>query len=177
METDTAAAISSIKTLMSQSLSPTAPNSSPLSLVSHTIQPPLPQLKALKKAITEQVTELQKKGHIRGAALSLEEMLNPIKEDNIGETGFGFPGGDEEIVEMVTGVADGEDEDEGSEDDDNKPSVGEVTKPREALEICAQMERLCLIAIFKIVGTATTSPLFGLKTSNNCFSLISAQIP
>ena len=45
---------------------------------------------------------------------------------------------------MVTGVADGEDEDEGSEDDDNKPSVGEVTKPREALEICAQMERLCL---------------------------------
>ena len=34
-----------------------------------------------------------------------------------------------------------------------------------------------IIAIFKIVGTATTSPLFGLKTSNNCFSLISTQIP
>ena len=34
-----------------------------------------------------------------------------------------------------------------------------------------------VIAIFKIVGTATISPLFGLKTSNNCFSLISTQIP
>ena len=35
---------------------------------------------------------------------------------------------------------------------------------------------ICLIAVFKIVGTAAISQLFGLKTSNNCFSLISTQI-
>ena len=34
-----------------------------------------------------------------------------------------------------------------------------------------------IIAVCKIVGTATTSQLFGLKTSNNCFSPISTQIP
>ena len=32
-------------------------------------------------------------------------MLNPIKENCVGEAGYEFPGGDEEIIARVTGVA------------------------------------------------------------------------
>ena len=49
----------------------------------------------------EQVDELQRRGHIQGTALTLDEMLNPIEEDCVGETGFEFPGGDQDILNRV----------------------------------------------------------------------------
>ena len=70
-------------------------------------------------------------------------MLNPIKEDCVGETGFEFLGGDQDILNRVAQGADAEEVEE-SEDHEGEPSVAEVTKPCEALEICAHMEKLCL---------------------------------
>ena len=95
-----------------------------------------------------QVAELQKRKCIQGTALSLGEMLNPIKENCVRETGYEFPGGDEEIIARVTGVAHSNDgADSGSEDEEAETGevhTEEVTKPSKALDICAQMEKLCL---------------------------------
>ena len=91
----------------------------------------------------EQVDELQRMGCIQGTALTLDEMLNPIEEDCVGETGFEFPGGNQDILNRVAWGADAEEVEE-YEDDEGEPSVTEVTKPSEALEICAHMEKLCL---------------------------------
>ena len=142
-EEDTAAMINSIKALSAEALNPAPSNPQSTSVISHTPWPPLPQLDALEKAIMEQVNELQRGGHIQGTALILGEMLNLIKEDCVGKTGFEFPGGDQDILNRVAQGADAEEVEE-SRDDEGEPSVAEVTKPSKALEICAHMERLCL---------------------------------
>ena len=141
-EEDTAAAINSIKALSAKALNPAPSNSRSTSVISHTPRPPLPQLDALEKALMEQVDKLQRRGCIQGTALTLDEMLIPIEEDCVGKTGFEFPGGDQDILDRVAWGADAEEVEE-SEDDEGEP-VAEVTKPSEALEVCAHMERLCL---------------------------------
>ena len=100
-EEDTAAVINSIKALSAKALNPAPSNSRSTSVISHTPRPPLPQLDALEKAIMKQVDELQRRGHIWGTALTLDKMLNPIKEDCVGEMGFEFPGGDQDILDRV----------------------------------------------------------------------------
>lgn len=67
-------------------------------------------------------------------------MLNPVEEDIVGETGAEFPGGDKDIIERVIH---GDDE-ESDEDEEDEEPLPEVTTPSKALDICAQMERLCL---------------------------------
>ena len=69
----------------------------------------------------EQVDELQRRGRIQGTALTLDEMLNPIEEDCVGETGFEFLGGDQDILSRVAWRADAEEVEE-SEDDEGEPS-------------------------------------------------------
>ena len=68
-------------------------------------------------------------------------MLNPIEENCVGETGYEFPGGDEEIIARVIEVARSNDgADSGSEDDEAETSevhTEDVTKPSKALDICA----------------------------------------
>ena len=66
-------------------------------------------------------------------------MLNHIEEDCVGETGYEFLRGDEDIIAKVTEQAHGDDK-EDSDDDEVENVAGEVTKPGEALEVCAQME-------------------------------------
>ena len=75
-------------------------------------------------------------------------MLNPIEENCVGETGYEFLGGDEEIIARVTGAACSNDgADSGSEDEEAETGevhTEEVTKPSRALYICSQMKKLCL---------------------------------
>lgn len=87
----------------------------------------------------EGILVLQRKGHIQGTPLTLEEILNPIEEDSVGKTGFEFPGGDCDIIDKVTGWTNAEDEESESESDEDKQVV-EITKLSEALAICACME-------------------------------------
>ena len=128
-ETDTVAAIAAIKPLFENATNPTPSthHSTPQTL--HTLQPPLPQLERLENELTKCVSQLQSRGWIQGQALSLEEMLNPVEEDIVGETGVEFPGGDKDIIERVI------------HGDDEEP-LPEVTTPSKVLDICAQMEAL-----------------------------------
>ena len=69
-------------------------------------------------------------------------MLNLIEEDVIGETGVEFLGGNKDIMERVLHQNDKDSSGEDNDDEDNPPV--EIMKLSEALEICAQMERVCL---------------------------------
>ena len=100
-EEDTVAAITSIRKLSANAINSAPSSQSSTSSISHTPWPALPQLEKLKNSITKQVEELQRRGQIWGTALSLEEMLNPIEEDVVGEMGFEFPGGDKNIIARV----------------------------------------------------------------------------
>lgn len=139
-ETDTVAAIAAIKPLLENATNPTPSTHHSTSQTLDTLRPPLPQLERLENELNECVSQLQSWGWIRGQALSLEEMLNPVEEDIVGETGVEFPGGDKDIIERVIH---GDDE-ESDEDEEDEEPLPEVTTPSKALDICAQMERLCL---------------------------------
>lgn len=142
-EKDTAAAVTSIKALIAKALHPAPSSFHPTPVTSHTLWPPLQQLEALETALTEQISKLQKRGHIQGTALTIKEMLNPIEEDCVGETGFEFPGGDNEIIERVISAKDEESELK----DEGEPAVPEVTKPSEAQDLCLHGEALPRVSI------------------------------
>ncbi|KAI6040075.1 hypothetical protein EDC04DRAFT_2602723 [Pisolithus marmoratus] len=88
--------------------------------------------------------------------LTLEEMLNPVEEEEIGESGYRFAGGDAEIVAKVNhemAVKRGEavevdDEVEEAVDEENEPEI----KLSEAIHLCEQMERISIT-----YGTCETS--------------------
>ena len=69
-------------------------------------------------------------------------MLNLIEEDIIGETGVEFPSSDKDIIRRVLHQNDKDSSGKVNDDEDNPPV--EIMKLSEALEICAQMERVCL---------------------------------
>ena len=82
---------------------------------------------------------------IRGTRPTLEDLLNPVEEREIGESKFRFPGGDAEIIAKVIRESRGdvEAENEGEESDGEQdnvaPSLGE------AMELCECLEKVCVI--------------------------------
>ncbi|KIJ47446.1 hypothetical protein M422DRAFT_248844, partial [Sphaerobolus stellatus SS14] len=73
-----------------------SPNNIPLPLSN-----PPQQLVALEQDLEKTVAELKKRNRITGSPLTLEEMLNPVLEREIGDSCYRFEGGDQEIVEQV----------------------------------------------------------------------------
>jgi hypothetical protein len=119
-----------------------------LHLPRHTQHPPLHQLAMLETELAEQVHELQKRKHVRGTPLMLEEMLNLIEEEVVDWT-LDFLGGDDEIVEYVTQeVRDNNNDDDESEDDEVEDTEKQITNLGNALDLCACMEH-CVSSILR----------------------------
>ncbi|CAA7260467.1 unnamed protein product [Cyclocybe aegerita] len=90
------------------------------------------------------VQDLKARRRIIGAPLTLEEMLNPVGGDEIGEREFHFED-DDEIVARVRheqAVARGEviELDSEDEEDDDHPRLS----TREIMDLCTQLERACI---------------------------------
>ncbi|KAG1895336.1 uncharacterized protein F5891DRAFT_984280 [Suillus fuscotomentosus] len=103
------------------------------------------------------IEDLQHRKRICGTAPTLEDLLNPIKEDVIGHTGLEFPGGDDEIIAEATWqMMDNTEEDLEDEVDD----LWEPIPPKEALDLCEHMEKnvknyLNIQESFRTVGCPT----------------------
>ena len=99
-----------------------------------------PQLVDAEKGLMDSIEELVKRKRIIGPPPTLEDLVNPIKEQEVGNSPYRFEGGDAEIVAEVRNemaVARGEviEVDSDSEDEgDAVPSRHEVMKLCEALE-------------------------------------------
>jgi hypothetical protein len=61
----------------------------------------IPQLQHLEEGLMDSVSQLQQWKHIIGTPLSLNELLNPLKEQEVGDSPYRFAGGDEEIIAEV----------------------------------------------------------------------------
>ena len=144
-EDDVGKAISAIEDLEKQArtVTPTAPT-----IPSPTAPRLAPnQLTTLECGLMECVTKLGDRKRIRGTRPTLEDLLNPVEEREIGESEFCFPGGDGEIIAKVIREfqpgGDVEAENEGEESDgeqeDAAPSLGE------GMELCERLEKLCVI--------------------------------
>jgi hypothetical protein len=63
--------------------------------------PNLTKLSTLETELMKSVVELQACKRINGTAPTLEELVNPIEENKIGDLPYQFPGGDDEILDQV----------------------------------------------------------------------------
>jgi len=63
--------------------------------------PTIPQLTEAENGLKEAVDDLKQRKRIIGTPLTLEEMLNPIEEREVGNSEYRFEGGEDEIVDQV----------------------------------------------------------------------------
>ncbi len=108
---------------------------------------PSPQLAELEKALTESVTELKNRKRIVGTPLTLEEMLNPVEEQEVGDSPYRFEGGDDDIIATVQREQDlqaGRIIEVDELEDDEDPEAGQELTTAEVMQLCQQMESLCM---------------------------------
>ena len=82
---------------------------------------------------------------IHGSQLTLEDLLNPIEEDEVGTMGYEFPHGNNDIIAQVLQEQGRDEVDEDEDEDSNgdeKPK--EVMWLKDTLDLCICMEQLCL---------------------------------
>ena len=82
---------------------------------------------------------------IQGTCLTLEDLLNPVEEREVGNSPYRYPGGDAEIVADVRqeqeGLGDkGESGNVSSEDEDTE----ELLTPQNGIDLCTSLEKLSL---------------------------------
>jgi hypothetical protein len=119
-------------------------NSSTSRLEDQPIHAHTTQCKALKIDLLKSVWELKRWNHIFGPVPSLEELLDPVEEEEIGESPYSF----DEIVKKVhhkQAVACGEiveiGSDKESDDDEDK---GQGLTIAEMIHMCKQLKSGCL---------------------------------
>ena len=109
----------------------------------------LPQLSEVERDLTMAVNDLRQRKRIIGSPLTLEELLNPVEEQEIGGSIYRFEGGDSEIVAQVNhnmAVRRGEAVEvnggleEEAADEDSEPEM----ELSEVIHLCEQMERISI---------------------------------
>lgn len=146
-ENDPVSAVEAVTELMNSHM-----NTNPI----HTAPPSqndpkrLEELDETEKRLMEAVENLQGRRRIWGTALSLEELLNPIEEKEIGETAYNYPNGIDDIIKQVQEEQEGkrrqEESDTSSEEDEEEEdaSADKGISPAECINLCQKMEKLVL---------------------------------
>lgn len=104
------------------------------------------ELEKLETDLMEAVEDLYQRKRLRGGRPTLEDLINPPEENEVGDSPYRFPGGDDEIINTVlkgTGTTAEQDELDKEEDDidDKEP---DIPSAREGVSLCEQLEQLCL---------------------------------
>ena len=112
------------------------------------VQPSLPELDHAENELMKVVDDLYERKRIRGTCPTLEDLLNPAGEREIGYSPYRYPGGDDEIIaEVKRGMEnnlEGLSEPGSDDEDDSEPESEPRIKPDQALALCAQFNTLCL---------------------------------
>ena len=107
--------------------------------------PSLDQLSNAENDLEQAVDSLSQRKRIIGTRLTLDEMLNPSEEDEIGESDHSFEGGDKDIVDQVRyemAVKKGEiieiEEDKPGDEPEEQVGIGEM------MRLCEQVKLFSL---------------------------------
>lgn len=150
-EEDTLAAIEAVKGMKTRSHSvsnPSVPATSTAASNNATVTVPS-QLENAQSDLLGSVDELVRRRRIFERP-TLEDLLNPIEEGEVGFSPYTYTRGDAEIVEVVRSEivkasarakGDGDESDDGEDfsDDDDEP-----TPLLQGIDLCEKMEKLCL---------------------------------
>jgi hypothetical protein len=97
-EDDVSSAIAAVNELREKALTDHV-NRQPISISQQ--RPLLPELNCAESGLMQAVNDLRERKRIRGTQPTLEELLNPLTEKEVGESPYRYPGGDDEIIEEV----------------------------------------------------------------------------
>ncbi|KAI0078041.1 hypothetical protein K474DRAFT_1706766 [Panus rudis PR-1116 ss-1] len=103
----------------------------------------VPQLAELECELDAVVDDLHARRRIIGARPTIEDLLNPIDEIQVGAREYAFPGGDEEIIARAL---EGSDEGTVTDDEGNEEEEEEETEEislAEGIRVCERLEHLC----------------------------------
>jgi hypothetical protein len=143
-ENDATAAIAAVNALKQEMK---AENDAPAMTTSSSNQPSLSQLDQLEGDLTSAVDELAQRRRIHGTRLTLEELLNPIEEKDVGWSEYQFLNGDQNIVAEARRQIGMQEERDNSEESSGDEADGEDAKavsPQEGMALCEQLEQLCV---------------------------------
>lgn len=105
-----------------------------------------PQITEAEQGLMDSVEELVKRRRIIGPPPTLEDLVNPVEEREVGDSPYRFEGGDADIVAEVRreiAIQKG-DIIELDADDDSDDDVGDVVSRGEVLKLCEMLEKSCL---------------------------------
>ncbi|KAF4616739.1 hypothetical protein D9613_008851 [Agrocybe pediades] len=107
------------------------------------------QLCRIENELLDAANDLKNRRRVIGTLLTLEEMLNPVEEQEIGQSAYTFEGGDEEIVSTVQHELDIQSgkviEISDDKEDDDKEEEAELNafSTKDIVQFCQKLERLC----------------------------------
>ncbi|KIK76213.1 hypothetical protein PAXRUDRAFT_170629 [Paxillus rubicundulus Ve08.2h10] len=100
-----------------------------------------PELSQVKSEFMQAVDSLHDQKHIWGTKPTLEELLNPIEEKEIGDLPYRYPGGDTDIIEEIKkkskvtkNRSDGD-----SESSTDKDGMEPMFTPQQGMDLCQQL--------------------------------------
>ncbi|KAG8214511.1 hypothetical protein J3R82DRAFT_9568 [Butyriboletus roseoflavus] len=144
-EDDVCAATAAIETLKKSHLTirpPRTPSTQPSTRLL------LPELDRVEKELIQAVDNLHGLKHIRGTHPTLDDLLNPAVEMEVGDSPFWYPGGDNDIITEVKrnmkNNLESQPKLDGDDEDDSEPEPESQMPPQQALTLCAQFNTLCL---------------------------------
>src|SRR5882762_3764443 len=93
-------------------------------------------------------TSLKHHNHIHGTVPTLEDLLNPVEEQEVAKHQYRYPGGNDEIVKEVMEGRDGmvesvEVEEQDQEEEEDEEAEEKFTV-QEAMQLCKHAEKMCL---------------------------------
>ena len=156
-EKDTVAAITAIENLAKNATTPpttSVSQSSPPAVVSlynsHSgHHASLPQLDLLEADLMESIDTLYARKQIHRQRPTLEDLLDPMGENEDEDLPYQFPGGDNEIIEAARQAVMSTDEGNSNEDAETEDKDGDGAasemSPWQGMELCKKLERLCLM--------------------------------
>jgi hypothetical protein len=104
------------------------------------------QLSEAEQDLSAAVNDLKQRNRIVGTPLTLDEMLNPVEEEEVGHSDYRFEGGDEAIIGQVTyeeAVQRGDVIEVESDSDDSEAEEPEMSL-RELIGVAAKLEKACI---------------------------------
>jgi hypothetical protein len=109
----------------------------------------LPELDEAENQLMQAVDDLCVRKHIRGERPTLEDLLNPEEEKEVGDSMYRYPGGDADIIaEVKRGEAAqaGDPDNSGCSDDesDDDRLGGPAVTTQQGITLCRDVESLCL---------------------------------
>ena len=110
-------------------------------------RPAIPQIIEAEQELMDSVKKLVERNRIIGPPPTLEDLVDPVEEREVGDSPYRFEGGDDEIMAEVRremAIAQGDIIEVDDSDLDSEEDMEDVPSRGEVIKLCEVLEKVCL---------------------------------